>query len=243
MSALTHNGVARSPILSLLYGRITKTRSPASRIYQPLQPGKIRLLKVLPATDDDDADQIVLKMESVALEDAGPYDILSYVWGDAAAAEISNVVRLNDVNVRITTSLFNALRRYRQHASEIQRFWIDALCVDQTDLTDRSLHVSLMTGIYTRAETIVMWSGEAGDGNTGMLFKTAKARHETAKHRKLLQQQSLDALPVVICGEGPEVMRSLAGVGERVLGLGCRSGGGLMKRLEALGVDDVPSEA
>ncbi|OTA04239.1 hypothetical protein A9Z42_0048310 [Trichoderma parareesei] len=238
MSSLTHVGFQRRPVSSLIYG--TAKPRPASRIYRPLPAGSIRLLKVLPAAND--ADPIALWLESIQLEDAGLYCVLSYVWGDAAADE-THVVLLNGTSLRVTTSLFNALRRFRD-ASEARTFWIDALCVDWTDLADRSQHISLMTmlQIYAKAEAVVMWSGEGSDANTGMLFKTAKARYEVARHKKLLERP-LEKFPVHLCGEGLEFVRALVGVRDRVLGLGCRPRGDLEKILEADGVGEATSEA
>ncbi|KAH0489613.1 hypothetical protein TgHK011_010033 [Trichoderma gracile] len=236
MSSLTQVGFQRRPISNLFYG--TPTSRPTSRVYHPLPPLTIRLLKVLPAAND--ADPIALQLETTLLEDAGRYDVLSYVWGDAARDD-SRVILLNGTSVRVTRSLYNALLRFR-HVLETRTFWIDALCVDLADLTDRSQHISLMMNIYARAEAVVMWSGEGGDVNMGMLFKRAKARQEVDRHKKLLERP-LEEFPVVFCSEGLEFVRALVGVRDRVLVLGCGAKGGLEKRLEALGVDDAALEA
>lgn len=237
MSSTTHVGFQRRPVSSLIYG--TAKPRPASRIYRPLPPGSIRLLKVLPAAAD--ADTVALQLGSIQLEDAGPYEVLSYVWGDAAADE-TNVVLLNGTSLRVTTSLFSALRRFRDPL-ETQTFWIDALCVDWTDLADRSQHIGgLLMQVYAKAQAVVMWSGEEGDVNTGMLFKTAKARYEVARHKRLLERP-LEKSPVLLCGEGLEFVRALVGVRDRVLGLGCRARGDLEKILEVDGVEGISSEA
>ncbi|KAL7806731.1 heterokaryon incompatibility domain-containing protein [Trichoderma aethiopicum] len=211
MSSLTHVGLEWPPVSSLLYG--TTRPRPALRIYRPLPPGSIRLLEVLPA--DDDADPISLQLYSIPLEDASPYDVLSYAWGDAAEDD-SEVVLLNDVGVRVTRNLFSALRWLR-HISEPRTVWIDALCVDVTDMTDRSQHVGLIRKIYTSAEKVIMWTGERGDVSSGMLFQVPMGRHEAAKHKKLLERP-LEKFPVLMCSEASEF------------------------RLEALGVSDAISE-
>ncbi|KAL6863651.1 heterokaryon incompatibility domain-containing protein [Trichoderma novae-zelandiae] len=231
MNPLTLDGFEKSPILSLVYGARTR---PASRIYKPLPPRSIRLLALLPATDDDAA-PIVLRLRPVALEDAGPYSVVSYVWGDAA--EDDEAVLLDGVALRVTASLANALRRLR-HGSEARTLWIDALCMDLTDVADRGQQVGLMMAVYTRAEEVVMWSGEAGDASTGILFKRAKARHEYAKHKKLLERP-LEKFPVLFCGEGSGLVRGLR---DRMLGLGCR-GEGLARGLDGRAVDGASSAA
>ncbi|KAL6887299.1 heterokaryon incompatibility protein domain-containing protein [Trichoderma longibrachiatum] len=178
--------------------------------------------------------------ELIPLEEASPYDVLSYAWGDAAQDD-GEVILINYVGVRVTRSLFNALRWIR-HVSETRTVWIDALCVDVTDMTDRSQHVGLIRKIYTSAEKVIMWTGERGDVGTGMLFQVPMGRHEAEKHKKLLERP-LDKFPVLMCSEASEfVRRSLVGVRDRVLGLECRPRVDLLKRLEALGVSDAISE-
>jgi hypothetical protein len=39
-------------------------------------------------------------------------------------------------------------------------FWIDALCINQDDLAERSVQVSIMDAIYSRAELCLVWLGE-----------------------------------------------------------------------------------
>ncbi|TFB02600.1 hypothetical protein CCMA1212_005404 [Trichoderma ghanense] len=227
MSSVAQIGFKRPPpILSLLYG--TRTQPPGSRIYKPLPPRTIRLLKLLPSNDADPI--IALWLEHIPLEDAGPYDVLSYAWGDAVKDKDDKVILLNGMSIRVTTSLFNTLRRLRD-TRVVQAFWIDALCVDQMDLADRRQHIGLIPSIYTRAEEVVMWSGERGDVNRGMLFKRAMARREAARHKTLLERP-LEKVPVALCGEG-----------EEVVGLWERGRGDLEKRLGGPGVDDVCSEA
>ncbi|KAK0648435.1 heterokaryon incompatibility protein-domain-containing protein [Cercophora newfieldiana] len=47
------------------------------------------------------------------------------------------------------------------HFTRPANIWIDAVCINQTDLTERSHQVALMYEIYTRATTIIAWLGPA----------------------------------------------------------------------------------
>ncbi len=42
-------------------------------------------------------------------------------------------------------------------------YWIDALCISQSDVTERSQQVSRMKEIYTQAQEVIIWLGSAAD--------------------------------------------------------------------------------
>ncbi|KAL6825613.1 hypothetical protein J3E69DRAFT_355600 [Trichoderma sp. SZMC 28015] len=78
-------------------------------LYQPLDDRYIRLLKLLPGSGPD---PIRIQLQSISLEDPGPYTALSYVWGDA---EIDRrTIYLGDTEqLSVTANLFHALCRFR----------------------------------------------------------------------------------------------------------------------------------
>jgi hypothetical protein len=68
-------------------------------------------------------DGIKTSLITVDLEDAPPYEALSYVWGDVTDLK---TVQLTEHTCFITTNLFNALGNIRN--SNIERLiWVDAL--------------------------------------------------------------------------------------------------------------------
>lgn len=48
---------------------------------------------------------------------------------------------------------------------DAELYWIDALCIDQDDLSERSIQVTLMGAIYSQAQRTFIWLGE-GDKYT-----------------------------------------------------------------------------
>lgn len=55
--------------------------------------------------------------------------------------------------------LVSALLRLRS-ASSIRVLWVDALCINQKDLEEKSQQVSIMQHIYKSATEVAMWLGE-----------------------------------------------------------------------------------
>jgi hypothetical protein len=59
-------------------------------------------------------------------------------------------------NVKVTSNLGQALRGLRPKIGKT-RLWVDALCINQEDLTERSQQVRLMRQIYSRAKEVISW--------------------------------------------------------------------------------------
>jgi Heterokaryon incompatibility protein (HET) len=63
------------------------------------------------------------------------------------------------VVMTIGGELHSALKRLRKEDEEL-KIWVDALCINQTDIGERNLHVKMMGDVYAKAETVRVWLGE-----------------------------------------------------------------------------------
>jgi hypothetical protein len=75
--------------------------------------------------------------------------------------------------VEVTDNLYDALLRFR-HPWSSRCLWIDALCINQEDLVERESQVEIMLSIFQRAEKVIGWLGESGQGSAGA-FKLIKS--------------------------------------------------------------------
>jgi len=119
---------------------------------EPLQPGYIRLLHVEPGYDP----WISCKLTAVPLASAPAYKALSYMWG---SPENPHKILNSGKPVAVTANLYSALRRLRHPDRELV-IWIDAVCIDQENIPERSEQVRMMTDIYYGAEEVLVWLGE-----------------------------------------------------------------------------------
>lgn len=71
---------------------------------------------------------------------------LSYMWGDP---EPTHFISINGVTVGIRPNLLEFLLEM-QRQNEADWFWIDALCIDQDNLDEKSEQVRMMGHIYKR---------------------------------------------------------------------------------------------
>ncbi|KAH7246888.1 heterokaryon incompatibility protein-domain-containing protein [Fusarium solani] len=61
------------------------------------------------------------------------YEALSYTWGDP---KVTREIIVNGYLVNVTFNLYSALYRLRQ-PEEMRVLWVDALCINQTDVDER----------------------------------------------------------------------------------------------------------
>jgi hypothetical protein len=60
--------------------------------------------------------------------------------------------------VGVTANLYEALR-YIRRDSHARVFWIDAICINQNDVHERSWQVAMMRQVYSSATGVVVWLG------------------------------------------------------------------------------------
>jgi len=137
----------------------------AGDIYQgtsPLAEGEIRCLRVLPGSGDLVECQlrkrkIIPDLPELRLFD---YNALSYEWGSPLNPI---VIIVNGYETRIWRNLWLALKRLRRTDLVAYPVWVDSLCINQNDISERSSQVSIMGQIYTHAFKVISWLGEASD--------------------------------------------------------------------------------
>jgi hypothetical protein len=92
---------------------------------------------------------------SLPRQEKVPYTALSYTWGDSTTL---HSIHIDDKPLQVRQNLWNFLHCARRN-SLADYLWIDALCIDQSQLQERNNQVSMMGDIYSRAERVVVWLG------------------------------------------------------------------------------------
>jgi hypothetical protein len=76
---------------------------------------------------------------------------LSYVWG---SPNIQHKILVNDADFWVRSNLWDFLCIAKKVYPRMA-FWIDAICIDQTSITERNHQVSLMGDIYSQARRVI----------------------------------------------------------------------------------------
>ena len=91
------------------------------------------------------------------MESEPRYTALSYVWGDSSD-RVPFI--LDNYRLRITRNLALALQALRLDDEPVV-LWIDAMCINQDDLKEKSEQVLKMKEIYAFASLVIVWLGAA----------------------------------------------------------------------------------
>ena len=185
--------------------------------YDPLPDSRsFRLIKEI--MSDATGSHLSCVLESFSLDHCPSYRCLSYTWGsaltsDAESGEHTDTTR-SELTVRaeeaagvlsINENLSDAL--YQLSSSSLGStlyMWIDAICIDQDNLKERSSQVSMMGAIYSGAEKVVVWLGkDMAEFNNFAWF------HSNALASEYLQGSQTDSIYKRTNAEAPIFKRGI----------------------------------
>jgi hypothetical protein len=151
----------------------------------------------------------------VELSKAPPFNALSYTWGnpmtpysERSQEESKDAVGhypllCDDCTIYITNNLRDALQALHKvdttssGATKLQYVWIDAICINQKDHSERAAQVSIMAEIYKSAKNVIVWLGKKDefteDALTAMkrLSKIPKDKYSTIKVADWYNQEAV----------------------------------------------------
>jgi hypothetical protein len=105
----------------------------------------------------------------VTLDHYPIYEALSYVWGDT---KVLATLQIEGASLKVTTNLELALR-YLRLPDKPRTIWVDAICIDQSNIEERNQQVRLMKSIYSSCAVDLVWIGES-DKRTQSAFDSIK---------------------------------------------------------------------
>jgi hypothetical protein len=134
--------------------------------YLPLdeRAGEIRLLYLLPGPFSSPI-RVALKSTPFSPEAPPQFEALSYTWGSAENPIDIFVGSLGYRNLAVTQNLAEALP-YLRLEERSRALWIDAICVNQSDMAERTSQVKRMADIYLKATRVVVWLGPASEDSS-----------------------------------------------------------------------------
>ncbi|KAK3377592.1 heterokaryon incompatibility protein-domain-containing protein, partial [Podospora didyma] len=169
--------------------------------YLPLNPDQGREIRVLTLHAGVFDEPLSCNLETVNLQLGPVYEAVSYTWADSTgddelaariSATMSTTTASEEGDITITRNCEAMLRRLRR-ANVTRRLWVDAICIDQANLDERSAQVRNMTAVFRNAQRVVVYLGE-GDSVTNRLLDYASEDH--GEH---VLPSPLDFLPLYQC--------------------------------------------
>ncbi|TVY38286.1 Heterokaryon incompatibility protein 6,OR allele [Lachnellula occidentalis] len=143
-------------------------------LYDPLPDlQSIRCIVILPGIGSE---IVSCQLDVISLGESYSFQALSYVWGNPNPPQY---IECDGILKSVTPNLLAALRSLRSE-TEVRWMWIDALCINQLDLAERSQQVLLMRRIYTEADGVIVYLGDDDNGQAAIaldLIKKASDHH------------------------------------------------------------------
>lgn len=146
----------------------------SSTFYRTLDPAadEIRLLEVHPGPFDE---PIYCSLVRCSLSQVvrKPFEALSYCWGNATERTFIWLCDSSDGGqgpprqFSLAQSAESAIRRFRHGnvRNGKRTLWVDAICINQSDLEERARQVSMIAKIYSMASQVNIWLGEEYPGS------------------------------------------------------------------------------
>ncbi|ETS84623.1 hypothetical protein PFICI_02648 [Pestalotiopsis fici W106-1] len=130
-----------------------------SRIYRQLDVGQFRLICLYPA--ENHGDLIHLDLEQYNLDDCPEYEATSYAWGgeDGDSKPSGPIFIGNFYDVALQTKNCLSMLKYLRPTRGVRMVWIDAICIDQSNIREREVQVAEMQNIYRNASRVVVYLG------------------------------------------------------------------------------------
>jgi len=155
-------------------GEDTSAQQARAHAYRQLDRTR-REIRVLAIDSGSFDDPISCFLATLSLKNTrhARYEALSYCWGDmdnmqtiklrTVAADVkqnsAEHSQVDELNFAVTSTLHDALIHLRPESGPPRLLWVDAVCVNQADLPERSHQVTLMPAIYSHAERVNIWLG------------------------------------------------------------------------------------
>lgn len=123
----------------------------------------IRIFALAPGTSEAPLEGTLIEtlFDPKTPSDGLHYECMSYAWG--GLTETSDIT-VDNGKLSVTLNLRAALKRLRLR-DRPRNLWIDAICINQKDGREKSQQVGLMQLIYERADRVLVWLGETGEGS------------------------------------------------------------------------------
>ncbi|KIV99187.1 uncharacterized protein PV09_09140 [Verruconis gallopava] len=149
-----------------------------------------RLLKLLPG---EGSEPIGCTLVHARLSEVPEYEAISYAWGNVVS---EHPVFLGKHEIQVQQSAYLALHEFR-FLDKPRLIWMDALCIDQSNVAERNQQVNMMRNIFGKAKQTLIWLGasDSSDEEAVQLLRDidreigikifGSQRHRTSEARQL----------------------------------------------------------
>ncbi|KAH7117743.1 heterokaryon incompatibility protein-domain-containing protein [Dendryphion nanum] len=122
----------------------------------PPRSKSTRVLNIVAASTFEEP--IRASLEVINLDKKPAFTALSYAWGiDPPTTQ--HFIICNGSEVKVTSNCESALKHLRRAFGSLT-IWVDIICINQEDVTEKSHQIPLMADIYSSASSVYCWLGK-----------------------------------------------------------------------------------
>ena len=177
----------------------TKNNLPAYEYKVLSEHNSIRLLKLVPYYGLED---IACELTESTLLDTDEYEqgqrpedyeAVSYCWGSQPKDRLLTIYEgARAYALYISAHLESAMRVLRSHKAA-RILWIDAICINQNDKTERSQQVSMMNQVYGQAQQVCIWLGDGDEASSRAMGFITGTLLDVLRFDRVLEDESKSA--------------------------------------------------
>lgn len=156
--------------------------------YQPLLDGEIRLLKLQHASAAYGTEEFSLVARK--LSDRPKYNAVSYTWQPGSDPTAKQDIIIEGSVLSITSSAYEILVEQAGSWDDNPEvaLWIDSVCINQNDMSEKGKQVGMMREIYSMAQCVMVYISPPtnhDDADVGVYFmKSLEKNCRTGKPRR-----------------------------------------------------------
>lgn len=145
--------------------------------HEPL-PDAVNHMRLLEVFDRNYSDTIRVRCRITTwpVDSMPSYYAVSYTWGDSKS---NKTILINDKPFQVGTSCELVLKQAYGYEKS-RYYWIDAICIDQKNIDEKSKQVAMMGNIYKKADHVLACVGRHYD-DSRFLFQNFKPFSRTVR--------------------------------------------------------------
>ncbi|KAI1123577.1 HET-domain-containing protein [Nemania abortiva] len=126
--------------------------------YMPLQGrGSIRVLDLSPGSPESPSIHCNIRSVNISGKTRPEFEAVSYTWGEDSPPE-SILCNTDNARLLVSPNCHEMLRTLRDK-DKVRTLWVDAICINQSDVEERNDQVKVMGDIYRIASHTVIFLG------------------------------------------------------------------------------------
>jgi Heterokaryon incompatibility protein (HET) len=119
--------------------------------YEAISTDQIRLLVLQPKTRFG---LIECKLEPRSIDSVGSFEAISYRWSENGQPM---AILIGEERKIVSNTVYLLLQSLQSDSA--RPLWIDSICINQDDITEKQFQISLMRKVYSSATRVIAWVG------------------------------------------------------------------------------------